>query len=149
MKAEYINPFILSVTGLFESMLDCSVKMGTPGIAVDDSQIMRKIITGALKKQGFKDIVEASDGQEAVKIVSENAEIGLILMDWNMPTMTGIEAVRKIRAAGNTTPIVMVTTESEKEKVIEAIKTGANDYLVKPFNHKDIQSKLEKFLQKA
>ncbi len=118
-------------------------------LIVDDSQIMRKIITGALKKLRIKDIVEASNGQEAVDMVSIDSEISLVLMDWNMPTMTGIEAVSKIRAAGKKTPIVMVTTESEKDKVIEAIKTGANDYLVKPFNPKDIQAKLEKFLQEA
>jgi two-component system, chemotaxis family, chemotaxis protein CheY len=118
-------------------------------LIVDDSQIMRKIITGALKKHGIKDIVEASDGLEAVQMVSRDNDIGLILMDWNMPTMNGLDAVKKIRTDGKKTPIVMVTTESEKEKVIEAIKTGANDYLVKPFNPKDIQAKLEKFLQKA
>jgi two-component system chemotaxis response regulator CheY len=118
-------------------------------LIVDDSQIMRKIITGALKKLNIKNIIEASNGQEAVDTVAKNSDIALVLMDWNMPTMTGIEAVKKIRAAGNKTPIVMVTTESEKEKVVEAIKTGANDYLVKPFNPKDIQAKLEKFLQEA
>jgi len=118
-------------------------------LIVDDSQIMRKIITGALKQQGIKDVVEASNGLEAVKLVTADSEIGLVLMDWNMPTMSGLEAVKNIRAEGITTPIVMVTTESEKEKVIEAIKNGANDYLVKPFNPKDIQAKLEKFLQKV
>lgn len=118
-------------------------------LIVDDSQIMRKIITGALKNQGIKEIVEASNGLEAVEMTQKDSDIGLILMDWNMPTMTGIEAVKKIRDSGNKIPIVMVTTESEKEKVIEAIKTGANDYLVKPFNPKDIAAKLEKFMQKA
>ncbi len=116
-------------------------------LIVDDSQIMRKIITGALKKHGVNDIVEAANGQEAVDAVTNNKDIGLILMDWNMPVMTGIDAVKKLRADGVKTPIVMVTTESEKEKVLEAIKTGASDYLVKPFNPKDIQGKLEKFLQ--
>jgi two-component system chemotaxis response regulator CheY len=117
-------------------------------LIVDDSQIMRKIITGALKKLGINDIVEASNGQEALDVLAKDAaNIGLVLMDWNMPTMTGIEAVRKIRAGNNKVPVVMVTTEAEKAKVIEAIKSGANDYLIKPFNPKDIQAKLEKFLQ--
>jgi len=118
-------------------------------LIVDDSQIMRKIITGALKKAGVNDIIEATNGQEAVETVESNAKIGLILMDWNMPTMTGIEAVTMIRAKGNKTPIVMVTTEGEKSKVVEAIKAGANDYLVKPFNPKDIQTKLDKHLVAA
>jgi two-component system, chemotaxis family, chemotaxis protein CheY len=116
-------------------------------LIVDDSQIMRKIIIGALKKYGINDILEASNGQEAIETVVKDNSIGLVLMDWNMPTMSGIDAVKKIRAANIKTPIVMVTTEAEKEKVIEAIKSGANDYLIKPFNPKDIQSKLEKFLQ--
>ncbi|MDD4050913.1 MAG: response regulator [candidate division Zixibacteria bacterium] len=118
-------------------------------LVVDDSQIMRKIIMGALKKLGVNDIMEASNGQEAIDIVSNDNTVGLVLMDWNMPVMTGIEAVRKIRAGSIKTPVVMVTTEAEKEKVMEAIKSGANDYLIKPFNHKDIQGKLEKFLQCA
>ncbi len=115
-------------------------------LIVDDSQIMRKIITGALKKLGVNDILEASNGQEAIDTLGKDSKIGLVLMDWNMPTMTGIEAVKKIRSGNNKVPVVMVTTEAEKEKVIEAIKSGANDYLVKPFNPKDIQAKLEKFL---
>lgn len=115
-------------------------------LIVDDSQIMRKIITGVLKKLKVNDIIEAVNGQEAVTKISESDDIGLVLMDWNMPTMNGLDAVKKIRAGGSKVPIVMCTTEAEKEKVIEAIKTGANDYLVKPFNPKDIQTKLGKFL---
>jgi two-component system chemotaxis response regulator CheY len=116
-------------------------------LVVDDSQIMRKIITGALKKLGVNDMLEASNGQEAVDVMGQRTDVGLVLMDWNMPTMTGIEAVKKMRSSGVKVPVVMVTTEAEKEKVIEAIKAGANDYLIKPFNPKDIQTKLEKFLQ--
>jgi len=115
-------------------------------LIVDDSQIMRKIITGVLKKLKVSDIIEAVNGQEAVNKVGENDDIGLVLMDWNMPTMNGLEAVKKIRANGSKVPIVMCTTEAEKEKVLEAVKAGTNDYLVKPFNPKDIQAKLGKFL---
>lgn len=115
-------------------------------LIVDDSQIMRKIITGVLKKLKVNDIIEAVNGQEAVTKVGENDDIGLVLMDWNMPTMNGLDAVKKIRASGNKVPIVMCTTEAEKERVLEAVKAGSNDYLVKPFNPKDIQNKLGKFL---
>jgi len=115
-------------------------------LIVDDSQIMRKIITGVLKKLKVNDILEAVNGQEAVTTVSENDDIGLVLMDWNMPTMNGLDAVKKIRANGSKVPIVMCTTEAEKERVLEAVKAGSNDYLVKPFNPKDIQNKLGKFL---
>jgi two-component system chemotaxis response regulator CheY len=117
-------------------------------LVVDDSQIMRKIVTGAVNKAGCPDTVDACDGREAIKIVSENPNIGLILMDWNMPNMTGLEAIKRIRADKNNVPIIMCTTEGEKTKVLEALKSGANDYLVKPFSPKDIQSKLEKFLTK-
>ena len=115
-------------------------------LLVDDSQIMRRIVSGALTKAGVNDIVEASDGQEAVECVSADSAISLVLMDWNMPKMTGIEALKKIRADGSKVPIVMVTTESEKDKVLEAIKSGANDYLAKPFGPKDLQAKLNKFV---
>jgi two-component system chemotaxis response regulator CheY len=116
-------------------------------LIVDDSQIMRKIISTALKKLGVNDTIEASNGKEALDMVAKETNIGLVLMDWNMPVMTGIDAVKKMRADGSKVPVVMVTTEAEKERVIEAIKSGANDYLIKPFNPKDIQTKLEKFLQ--
>lgn len=115
-------------------------------LIVDDSQIMRKIITGVLKKLKVGDIIEAVNGQEAVTKASENDDIGLVLMDWNMPVMNGLDAVKNIRASGNKVPIVMCTTEAEKERVLEAVKAGSNDYLVKPFNPKDIQNKLGKFL---
>jgi len=121
---------------------------GAKILLVEDNEINQELALELLSNGGVITTV-AGNGQEAVDMVFDDSEIGLVLMDGNMPTMTGIEAVRKIRAFGKTTPIVMVTTESEKEKVIEAIKTGANDYLVKPFNPKDIQAKLEKFLQEA
>jgi two-component system chemotaxis response regulator CheY len=115
-------------------------------LVVDDSQIMRRIMSGALTKAGVETVIEASDGQEAIESIGSESDINLVLMDWNMPNMTGIEALRKIRADGNKVPIVMVTTESEKDKVLEAIKSGANDYLAKPFGPKDLQEKLDKFV---
>ncbi|MFH2035218.1 MAG: response regulator [Candidatus Zixiibacteriota bacterium] len=115
-------------------------------LIVDDSQIMRKIISVVLAKLNVNDIIEAENGKEAVIKAGENNDIGLILMDWNMPVMSGIEAVKNIRSKGNKVPIVMCTTEAEKEKVIEAIKAGCNDYLIKPFNPKDIKAKLQKFV---
>jgi len=115
-------------------------------LVVDDSQIMRKIVTGALKKAGIVDIVEAANGQEAIDMLSQNADVTLVLMDWNMPVMTGIDALKKIRAGGSAVPIVMVTTEAEQDKVLEALKSGASDYLAKPFGPKEIKAKLEKFM---
>lgn len=115
-------------------------------LIVDDSQIMRKIIIGVLKKLGVNETLEATNGYEAVDEMNRHDDIGLVLMDWNMPVMNGLEAVVKIRENGNKVPIVMCTTEAEKERVIEAIKAGSSDYLVKPFKPKDIQLKLNKYL---
>ncbi len=116
-------------------------------LVADDSQIMRKIIMGALKKLGVEDIVEVADGKEALAVVSAGTDFSLVLMDWNMPVMNGLDVVKKMRSDGIKTPVIMVTTESEKDKVLMAIKAGATDYLVKPFNPKNIQTRLEKFLQ--
>jgi len=116
-------------------------------LVVDDSQIMRKIIIGALRNESVKNISEASDGLEAYEAVQKNPDIDLILMDWNMPSLNGVDAVKKIRTTNPNVPIIMVTTEAEQHRVVEAIKSGANDYLVKPFSPKDIKSKLEKYLK--
>ncbi len=118
-------------------------------LVVDDSQIMRKIISQAIAKVGKYNIIEAADGSEAVETMLKDDTVELVLMDWNMPVMTGIDAVKKIRMNQKKTPIVMVTTEAEKDRVLEAIKSGANDYLAKPFGPKDIQAKLSKFLPQS
>ncbi len=117
------------------------------GLVVDDSSVMRKVLTGALSRVSIDEVDEATDGQEAVNLVSEGNEYVVILMDWNMPNMTGIEAVRAIRDSGNSTPIIMVTTEAEKERVIDAVKSGANSYIIKPFSPQGIVSKLQEVLE--
>ena len=112
-------------------------------LVVDDSSVMRMVIIKELKKLGSigDDIQEAADGAEAVKMAAENS-YALILMDWNMPNMLGIDAVKAIRASGNKTPIIMVTTEGERSNVVTAIQSGANDYLVKPFSLDDFRKKV-------
>jgi two-component system chemotaxis response regulator CheY len=92
---------------------------------------------------GFNNIVEAADGNEALKVFKET-QISLILTDWNMPNKSGIELTRDIRALGSKVPIYMITTESEKNRVLEAIQAGINDYLVKPFTQEALQQKLDK-----
>ncbi len=114
-------------------------------LVVDDSAVMRKILIGALSRAGVTDVDQASDGQEAVAAVGA-AEFGLILMDWNMPNMLGIDAVRAIRAAGKTMPIIMVTTEAEKSRVLEALKAGANNYIIKPFEPDAIVDKIKQVM---
>ncbi len=117
-------------------------------LVVDDSAVMRKVLTGALGRAGINDVDQAADGQEAVEAVNQ-AEYGLILMDWNMPNMLGIDAVRAIRAAGKSMPIIMVTTEAEKSRVIDALKAGASNYIIKPFEPATIVSKIQEVLSKS
>ena len=112
-------------------------------LIVDDSTTMRRILTLSLEKMGISDVVEAANGVEAVTSATDD-QVSLILMDWNMPEMDGLEAVKTIRSSGNKTPIIMVTTEAEKRRVIEAIQAGINDYVVKPFTPDDIIAKVKK-----
>lgn len=113
-------------------------------LIVDDSSTMRRIVKKVLDDFGKYDYLEAANGLEAVNH-SADADVKLVLMDWNMPEMAGIDAVKAIRAKGNKTPIVMVTTEAEKRRVIEAIQAGINDYLVKPFTPEQLTAKVQKF----
>jgi two-component system, chemotaxis family, chemotaxis protein CheY len=114
-------------------------------LIVDDSAVMRKVLIGALSRVGINDFQEAADGKEAVDAVS-GSEFNLILMDWNMPNMLGIDAVKEIRALGKSVPIIMVTTEAEKSRVIDALKAGANNYVIKPFKPEAIVAKIKEVL---
>ncbi|HEX6961966.1 MAG TPA: response regulator [Lacipirellula sp.] len=113
-------------------------------LVVDDSGTMRKIVIRALNAVGFTDTIEASDGVEGLKAFHDNS-IGLVLTDWNMPNKSGLDLTRDIRATGSKVPIYMITTEAEKNRVVEAIQAGVNDYLVKPFTQEALQQKLEKY----
>ncbi|MBI5095379.1 MAG: response regulator [Candidatus Hydrogenedentes bacterium] len=117
-------------------------------LVVDDSAVMRKVLIGALARANITDVAQAADGKEAVEAVM-NDEFGLVLMDWNMPNMLGIDAVREIRAKGKTVPIIMVTTEAEKTRVIDALKAGANNYIIKPFEPATIVTKIQDVLSKV
>ncbi len=117
-------------------------------LVVDDSAVMRKVLIGALGRADITEVDQASDGKEALDAAMAN-DYSLVLMDWNMPNMLGIDAVRAIRAAGKTMPIIMVTTEAEKSRVIEALKAGANNYIIKPFEPATIVSKIQEVLAKA
>ena len=113
-------------------------------LVVDDSMVMRKIILNALVDIGIGEdsIEQCGDGSQAIAAVAKGS-FDLILMDWNMPSVPGIDAVKSIRSSGNKTPIIMVTTEGEKDRVITAIQAGANNYLVKPFDAKDLKQKVK------
>ncbi len=117
-------------------------------LVVDDSAVMRKVIIGALGQAGIRDVAQAADGVEAVAAVGKDT-FDMVLMDWNMPNMLGIDALKEIRGGGNKTPVIMVTTEAEKSRVIEALKAGANNYIIKPFQADTITAKIEETLAKA
>ncbi len=117
-------------------------------LVVDDSGVMRKVVMGALSRAGITDVDEAGDGKEAVNKVKDN-DYDIVLMDWYMPNMLGIDAVKAIRAAGSEVPIIMVTTEAEKGRVIEALKAGANNYIIKPFEPAKIVQKIKDTVEKS
>lgn len=117
--------------------------MDTRVLVADDSSTMRKIILRSLSAVGIPSAVEAADGQEAVDKFKPG-EFDLVLTDWNMPNKTGLEVIAEIRAMDATVPIIMVTTEAEKSRVLEAIQAGVSDYLVKPFTADMLREKLEK-----
>lgn len=110
---------------------------------VDDSVTMRKIAKNQFNKLGVEDIVEANDGEEALKLLALNMPIDIITLDINMPNMDGLTCLKKIRedATFNNVKIMMVTSESEKKTVVEALRAGANDYLVKPFTPESFKEK--------
>lgn len=114
-------------------------------LVVDDSMTIRRIVIKALGMAGISDTAEAADGVEAVTAAKAD-KFDIVLLDWNMPNMTGIKCLRELRAAGNKTPVIMVTTEAEKSRVIEAIKSGANDYLIKPFSPDQLAAKVKNVL---
>ena len=115
---------------------------------VDDSKTMRNIQRNILGQLGFSELEEACDGQDALsKLSAFNPE--LMLVDWNMPNMDGLTFVKNVRKQGIKTPIIMVTTESEKARVIEAIKAGVNNYVVKPFTPEQLGERVNETMAKA
>ncbi|MDX2348628.1 MAG: response regulator, partial [Nitrospirota bacterium] len=111
-------------------MIDTSIKV----LVVDDMSTMRRIVKNVLKQIGFSDMVEAENGQDALSKLKVD-DIGLIVSDWNMPVMQGIELLREVRADFELKhiPFLMVTTEAQKENIIEAVQAGVSNYVVKPF----------------
>ena len=112
-------------------------------LVIDDSSTMRLILTRFLVKMGFQ-VVEATNGREALKRLREMGRADLVLVDWNMPEMNGVDFVRSVRAdhSFDDLPLVMVTTNTELEHVAEALEAGANEYVMKPFTMDVIREKL-------
>lgn len=120
---------------------DTSLKV----LVVDDFATMRRIVKGVLKQLGFNDIIEAEDGDLALKELHKE-NVGLIVSDWNMPNMTGLDLLKAVRADAKlkNTPFLMVTAEGQKENVVQAVQAGVSNYIVKPFTPETFSAKLEK-----
>ena len=119
-------------------------------LLVDDSAVMRKIIQRNIKETGLivDEFVEAGDGNQALEKVNENLDLDLILLDWNMPNMSGIEFVKTLRSVNlaKRIPVVMVTTEGSDAKISEAKDSGADGYLTKPFTADQLRDALGSYL---
>lgn len=114
-------------------------------LVVDDSSTMRRIIKNTLQRLGYEDILEAENGIEAWQLLDTTEDIKILITDWNMPEMNGLDLVKKVRADSRygEIPIIMVTTEGGKAEVITALKAGVNNYIVKPFTPQVLKEKLE------
>lgn len=117
-------------------------------LVVDDSVTMRRIVINSLSSLNFKNYVEAADGNEALLKLEENPDINFVITDWNMPNMTGIDLVKAIRSNERFShlAILMVTTRGLKEDIIEALKSGVNNYILKPFTPAVLKEKIEQIL---
>jgi two-component system, chemotaxis family, chemotaxis protein CheY len=115
-------------------------------LVVDDMMTMRKIVAKACKDIGFTDIVEAADGQKAWEALQASTpQVGLVISDWNMPNCTGLDLLKRVRSDSrfSKVPFVLLTAESEGHQVAEAVKSGVDSYIVKPFTADLLQKKLE------
>lgn len=117
-------------------------------LVVDDARVARQIVKNILKELGFVNILEADNGVAALKVL-EQEKVGLILSDWNMPTMTGIELLKKVRASAKfgSTPFIMVTAERMDNNIIEAVQEGVTGYIKKPFGAKELETKIKQALR--
>jgi len=118
-------------------------------LVVDDFSTMRRIVKNVLKQLGFDNVEEAEDGAMGLAKLKTGG-FGFVVSDWNMPNMDGLDMLKAIRAdaAIKDTPVLMVTAEAEKDKVIAAIQAGVNNYVVKPFTAEVFKEKMDKIFDK-
>jgi len=117
-------------------------------LVVDDSVTMRRIVNNSLKTLGYTNVVEASDGKDALSKLAADSSINFVITDWNMPVMSGLELSQAIRGdakLGNM-PILMVTTRGVKEDIVQALQAKVNNYVVKPFTPQVLKEKLDQVL---
>ena len=124
-----------------------SVDLKMPVLIVDDYATMLRIVKNLLKQIGFENVDESSDGGSALQMMKRK-KYGLVISDWNMAPITGIEFLRNVRADADlkATPFIMVTAESKTENVIEAKNAGVSNYIVKPFSSEILKGKISSVL---
>jgi len=124
-----------------------SVDMNMNILIVDDYKTMLRIIRNLLKQLGFNNVDEATDGSMALQKLRDK-DYGLVISDWNMEPMTGIQLLREVRADSRLKglPFIMITAESKTENVVAAKEAGVNNYIVKPFNAATLKTKLSSVL---
>ncbi len=119
-------------------------------LVIDDSVVMRRIHVNLLKEIGFSEdqILEAENGEVAFKVCIDN-DVKLFLLDWNMPRLNGLDFTKKIRAIEHykSVPIIMVTSEAAKYNVVEAIKAGVTNYVIKPIKSDVLKEKITKYIK--
>ncbi|MEN6492837.1 MAG: response regulator [Thermoguttaceae bacterium] len=116
-------------------------------LVADDDDLMRTFIVLNLETIGVKEVVEATNGLQAWSLVKQH-DFDLVLIDWHMPGKSGLEIIRQIRSHDSEVPILMVTAEAVRGQVLEALQSGATDYLVKPFEADKLRAKVVKLLEK-
>ena len=112
-------------------------------LIVDDFATMRRIIRNLLRELGFTNTHEADDGDTALPML-QSGNFDFVVSDWNMPRMTGLDLLRAVRADVNLNelPVLMVTAESKRERIVEAAEAGVNGYVVKPFTAGTLEEKI-------
>jgi len=114
-------------------------------LVVDDLFTMRRIIINTLSRIGYTNVVEAEHGKAGLEKLAQGG-IEMIVTDWNMPEMDGLEFVGVVRGSDTSIPILMVTTNAAKEDIVAALQAGVNNYVVKPFTPETLKEKIESLL---
>jgi two-component system chemotaxis response regulator CheY len=115
-------------------------------LVVDDSQLVRKLVVDALHKMGIKDVHQAADGDIAWQMMTAGAKFNLIISDWKMERMSGLELLEKVRADERfeVIPFIMLTAETQRDNVVDAIQKGVTDFIIKPFDAVTISRRIER-----
>jgi two-component system, chemotaxis family, chemotaxis protein CheY len=119
-------------------------------LITDDSETMRRILVNTLTQMGFTEILQAENGAKAIEQAQKHRDgLKLIMMDWNMPVMNGLDCLKKLKEnpLTNPIPVLMATSESDRTQVIKAIQSGASNYIIKPFKPRDLEEKIRTLLK--